>query len=282
MNKNGQNAELALYNCLDTRYSMNCHRVWLRFAAASLLFPTLFSLRLYAQQPQPVPNAVGLPKPAVAPTTGTWKYRETSMVGPSTNAETFSLTIKDDGGVWTVTYAMKSHLGPVTDVSTLEKDTLVLRKESFNHFPGAHLQKPVAINLDFNGNKVTGTIKYVGRPDKPVAVDLDGPVFAYVDFNSTIGCLPLADGYSTAFRVLNIETLAVHPEASNKQMLLQLKVVGRERVTVPAGTFDSYKVELTVADGSYKETVWIATDSRTPVKSSYVEGPISGTIELVP
>ena len=34
----------------------------------------------------------------------------------------------------------------------------------------------------------------------------------------------------------------------DKEKLLQLKVLGMERVTVPAGTFDSYKVELTSAD----------------------------------
>jgi hypothetical protein len=62
-----------------------------------------------------------------------------------------------------------------------------------------------------------------------------------------------------------------------------------ERVTVPAGTFDSYKVELTATNDrrTYKGTLWIAKDSRTPVKSSGSEtvgrGPmVTVTTEMVP
>jgi hypothetical protein len=57
-----------------------------------------------------------------------------------------------------------------------------------------------------------------------------------------------------------------------------------ERVAVSAGTFDSYKVELTSADGrSNKETLWIAKDSRMPVKTSGAD-ELYGvfTTEMVP
>jgi hypothetical protein len=63
-------------------------------------------------------------------------------------------------------------------------------------------------------------------------------------------------------------------------------VVGVESVTVPAGTFDAYKVELTSADGGAdKQTLWIAKDSRKPVKMSAVLADMGGatiTQELVP
>jgi hypothetical protein len=48
-----------------------------------------------------------------------------------------------------------------------------------------------------------------------------------------------------------------------------LKVVGTERVTVTAGNFDSYKLQLTAKAGSGDmSTVWIAKQSRVPVKVS--------------
>ena len=54
-------------------------------------------------------------------------------------------------------------------------------------------------------------------------------------------------------------------------------MVGVEKVTVPAGTFDAFKVELTSADGgSDKATVWIAKDSRQPLKMSAVLGSMNG------
>lgn len=235
-------------------------------------------LKVLFQVRSTTPESVGVPRPAVAPTTGTWKYKATAVQPDGTYHETYSVTIKDDGGVWTVTDTMETADGPVTDVSTLEKGTLILRKESLKHFAKQGRPWPVTINLDFTGNKVTGTTNRNGQ-EKPVAIDLGGPVFADGPGSDvTIGCMPLVDGYSSTLRHFDIQ--------EQKEKLLHLKVVGVERVTVPAGTFDSYKVELTSAGGgSYKQTVWIAKDSRTPVKASEVLGNMGGTVfttELVP
>lgn len=199
---------------------------------------------------------LGVPKPAVAPRTGTWNYRTQAGIGqqPKLNsAGTYSTTVKDEGDAWTVTVAMEFPEGPVTDVRTLDKDTLILRKESFKHFVHPDQRwKPVAITLDFTGNKVTGISTNANGQDKPIAVDLTGPIFADASVSMvTIGCLPLVDGYSTIVR--DWDTVGL------KERLWQLKVTGAERVTVPAGTFDSYKVELTANDGSGdKATAWIA------------------------
>lgn len=227
-------------------------------------------LVLFAQEQAPgtAPSSVGVPKTAADLTAGTWKYKVRDVLPNraqhGTYSSTVSVTIKDDGGVWTLTATLEfPDVGPVTDVQTIEKGTLVLRKELFRHFakPGRPWV-PVAINLDFTGNKVTGTTMTAGGEKKPVVVDLGGPLFAgAAGSDATIGCLPLVDGYSITFRNFDIE--------SQEETLVHLRVIGMERVTVPAGTFDSYKVELVSANrrGSYKETVWIAKDSRTPVKS---------------
>ena len=57
-----------------------------------------------------------------------------------------------------------------------------------------------------------------------------------------------------------------------------------ESVTVPAGTFESYKLEVTSADGgSDKQTIWIAKESRKAVKASAVLASMGGatmTMEL--
>ncbi len=76
-----------------------------------------------------------------------------------------------------------------------------------------------------------------------------------------IACLPLADGYSTTYRNFDLQTM--------KPKLMELKVAGSESATVPAGTFDSYKVEVS-GEGGSKFTIWIAKDSRKPVKYSAV------------
>ncbi|HTB20475.1 MAG TPA: hypothetical protein VK708_20270, partial [Bryobacteraceae bacterium] len=100
--------------------------------------------------------------------------------------------------------------------------------------------------------------------DKPISVELDGPLFADGAGSSfVIGCLPLAAGFRTAFRNFDMQ--------KQKVKLMQLEVAGSESVAVPAGTFDAFRVELSSADGGLdKSTVWIASETRTPVKVSTV------------
>jgi hypothetical protein len=49
--------------------------------------------------------------------------------------------------------------------------------------------------------------------------------------------------------------------------LKQVKVAGAENVTVPAGSFEAFKLEVTSPeDEPGRTTVWVAKDSRTVVK----------------
>jgi outer membrane lipoprotein-sorting protein len=66
----------------------------------------------------------------------------------------------------------------------------------------------------------------------------------------------------------------------------QLKVLGSESVTVPAGTFDAYKLEIVAADNDAdKQTVWIDKATRKVLKISAVLPNLNGAIlttELTP
>ena len=93
----------------------------------------------------------------------------------------------------------------------------------------------------------------------PVAVDLAGSLFADgPGAPQEIACLPLAEGYSTTFRNFDMQ--------KQKSKLMRLTVAGSERVTVPAGTFDAYKVQLSSEGDASKITFWIAKKSPTVVK----------------
>ncbi len=88
---------------------------------------------------------------------------------------------------------------------------------------------------------------------------------------NVIAALPLAEGYTTSFRNLDVE--------KQKLEMKTLKVVGVESVTVPAGTFEAYKVEITSVDNEAdKTTVWIAKDSRKVAKISAVLTSLNGAI----
>ena len=83
--------------------------------------------------------------------------------------------------------------------------------------------------------------------------------------------LPLTADYSTTFRNFDVQ--------KQKAQLKQLKVVGTESVTVPAGTFDAYKVEIVdTNDEADKQTVWIAKDSHKVVKITATIPSLGGAL----
>lgn len=217
-------------------------------------------------------SSVGAPKLAMDLQPGTYKYKEKiAMSGGQEIAINLSSTIQNGSdGSWTASDVVETPMGQISDTAILEKGTLTLRKRSVK-------QGQVTINLDFTGNKATGTMNMNGQ-DKPIASDLGGPVFAETSSAQSIACLPLAEGYTATFRNFDLR--------KQKEKLLQLKVVGVESVTVPAGTFDAFKVEIASADGGNDhETMWIAKDSRKAVKMSAILADMGGAImtaELIP
>jgi dipeptidyl aminopeptidase/acylaminoacyl peptidase len=216
-------------------------------------------------------SSVGVPKVTADLKPGTYRYEAKLAMGDQQMALKLSTAIAGADGVWTVVENLDTPMGEMLDTTTLEKGSLTLKKR--------HVQQgPVAIYLEFSSDKVTGTMEMNGE-DKSISEALDGPMFAdAAGANFAIGCLPLAGGYSTAFRNFDVQ--------KQKVKLMQLQVAGPESVTVPAGTFDTFKVELSSADGGPdKSTVWIGKDTRTPVKISTLMAEMGGatlTAELLP
>jgi len=206
--------------------------------------------------------AVGVPKPATDLRPGTFKYQVKIEMGASSMNLGLSTTIKEQGGAWTVTDTMQTPMGEATDTTVLEKGSLILRQRSVK-------QGPAAVNLEFKDNKATGSMN-IGGQDRPVSVDLGGSLFAdSAGAPQAIACLPLAEGYSATYRNFDVQ--------KQKVKLMQLKVTGTESVTVPAGTFSAFKVEISSAEGGPdKATMWVARDSRKPVKLSAVMAQMGG------
>jgi hypothetical protein len=262
---------------------MNCSVVVLVLIAFSRLFaqgPSAVS----EAKPRVQEKAVPLPKPVAAPAAGTWNYKVT-LTQPSGAivVGNYSVMVKEDGGTWTVTgHWPPSGMmpGEVIDVATLEKGTLLLRKESFRRFPKpGQPQKPITVDLDLSGNQVTGANTGASGEIEPVSIQLSAPVFAGgVAIDVILGCLPLAEGNAGVFPYWDIQ--------QRKEGSLEFKVLGSERVTMATGALDTWKVELSAADRSETGTVWIAKESRVPLKSGGSRTVGSGTMfsstELVP
>lgn len=210
------------------------------------------------------PNSVGAPKTAMDLQSGVYKYKATLEGGGQKMDLKVDTAIKEDGGVWIATDTVDTPQGAMTDVATLEKSSLIVKKRSIK-------QGPVAIDLDFNGNSAAGKMSMNGT-EKPITADVGGPIFSDgAASGQVIACLPLADGYTTSFRNFDVQT--------QKVKLMQLNVAGTEKVIVPAGTFDALRVELSSADGGAdKETLWVSKDSHKVVKVSAVIASMGGAV----
>ncbi|HEY0323412.1 MAG TPA: alpha/beta fold hydrolase [Pyrinomonadaceae bacterium] len=194
------------------------------------------------------------PKPAVDLKPGITNYKAVIEAGGQSIPLTVKNEIKEENGAWVVTETAVLPQGEVIDMVTLEKGSLTLTKRTIK-------QGPLAIEVAFKDNKATGAMG-MGGQSKEISADLGGTLFADgAGAWNAVATLPLADGYTVVFRNFDVQT--------QKVKLMQLKVISVEKVTVPAGTFDAYKIEITSAEGEAgKTTLWIAKDSRQVLKTS--------------
>jgi len=209
-------------------------------------------------------SSVGVPKPVAELKPGTSKYQASIAAGGQNIEMAITQEIKDDGGSWAVTETANTPMGQMSDATVLEKGTLVVTKRSIK-------QGPVAVDLSFADNKASGTMSMNGQA-KPVDVDLGGQLYGDgAGANAALAALPLADGYTTTYRNFDVQ--------KQKLALKQLKVVGTEDVTVPAGTFKAWKVELSSADGEPgTTTLWVNSDTRQVVKVSATLPQMGGAV----
>ena len=221
--------------------------------------------------PKMATAAADVPKPAVDLRPGTSNYKASIALGGQSIPLTVKSEIKEENGAWTVNETALTPQGEIVDVSTIEKGSLLLKRRSIK-------QGPMAIEMNVAPNKLSGSMTVNGQ-SKPIDADPGGALFADgAGAFDVIASLPLAEGYSSSFR--NFDVMKQKPQ------IKQLKVVGTESVTVPAGTFDAYKVEILDTDNDAdKQTVWIDKGSRKVLKILAVLPSLNGAIltsELTP
>jgi dienelactone hydrolase len=212
------------------------------------------------ERPKVITTSAAGPKPAIDLHAGTSAYQTRIEMGGQKMEMAVTSEIKEDGSSWVVTETAKGPMGDTTDRTTLNKGTLVVSKRSVS-------QGPVNIDFEVKDGKAAGEMKTNGQT-QPIAVDLGGDLFADgAGSSEVIATLPLADGYATTFRNFDLRT--------QQTKTLQLSVVGSERVTVPAGTFDAFKAEISGSDGM-KSTVWVAKDTHKAVKRTATLPALNG------
>ena len=154
--------------------------------------------------------------------------------------------------VWRV----ESPMGSAKDVYYLDaSDLSPIRREIE--------QGAVRIALDFSKDKISGSMAVSGR-EMPVDVSLEAPVLGgEAALETVLAALPLAPGFATTGRTFDIQ--------SQKVRFWEFKVVAEESVAVPAGRFDSFKIEVdALDDAGGSGVIWISREvPRLTVKSEF-------------
>lgn len=216
---------------------------------------------LYAQDASGDKN-FGPPKPATDLQPGTRTYAVHIALGEQKMDTDSTTEIKDEDGHWVVTETLNTPGGAVVDRGVLEKGTLILRKRTIT-------QGPLSIDFDSRDGKLKGEMKMGGQP-RPISMDAGGELFADgPGALEVIAALPLAEGYSTRFRNFDAQT--------QQLKIVQIKVLGSESVTVAAGTFATFKVDVDMTGGA-TATAWIAKDSHRAVKAIATLPQMNGAV----
>jgi dipeptidyl aminopeptidase/acylaminoacyl peptidase len=204
--------------------------------------------------------SAGVPKPASELKAGITNYQAKMEMGGQAMNLTTSTDVKEEGDTWVITGTAKMPMGEASDRTTYAKGSLVVRKRSVS-------QGPVNIDYEVKDGKVVGEMKMGGQA-RPISVDAGGDLFGDgAGAAETIATLPLADGYTTTFRNFDLQRQQIKT--------MELKVAGSEEVTVPAGTFDAFKLEISSSDGG-KTTLWVAKAPRKPVKQVTTSPAMNG------
>lgn len=215
--------------------------------------------------------AVTLPKPVAALVAGTRTYAGTLAVQGREMPVSSTRVIQEDGNAWSVLETVKLPMGEMSDQTRLAKDSLAVQQRTVK-------QGPVTIEMAFANGKATGSMA-MGSAPKAIEASLDGDLYADgAGSDEALARLPLAEGYTVLYRTFDIQ--------KQKVAVRQLKVLGVEEVTVPAGSAKTWKAEITSPEGEPGSLkLWIAQDSRKVLKSVQTLPQMGGavvTLELQP
>lgn len=210
--------------------------------------------------PLPAVNAANL-KPAKMKYTG-----KAAVQGQEIDLEMVIDLIKAKRGdrtVWRIIGEQKSMMGSAVDTFDIDHQTLLPVYRGVK-------QAGTTVTVNYSEDAIDGIISMPGR-EMPLKSELEAPVYGSdTALDLVIASLPLAMGYKTSFRTFDLLSQAVK--------VMMLEVTGVEEVTVPAGTFKTFKVELKNMDGEPGGgTMFINTDKdRCLVRSVMQLPPMMG------
>lgn len=183
---------------------------------------------------------------------------------PWGNGDTASYVIQDQKGnqIGTSEITVSKDAGgfavhQLIQIAAYKDDiSVVLRADDLKPASGHRVidqgKGPITVDTKYSDNKLSIIAK---TPDGDKAADIEVPADAY-DNDAALAfwrSLPYREGYKVSYTNVTAASALKTP--------VTLAVIGREKVTVPAGEFEAWKVQLEAAQT--KQTLWYAAAAPT-------------------
>ncbi|MEY4936142.1 MAG: Prolyl tripeptidyl peptidase precursor [Bacteroidota bacterium] len=183
-----------------------------------------------------------LPQPVMVVTAANLSYRSIIQLNGELVSTDMTRQITANNGNWIISEKVTSVFGNSLEINTIDqKDMKPVKRVLENG--------RLKIELDYTPTMIKGNV-VGGSIDRVIALRTEEPILtdgAGIDL--VIGSLPLREGFIGYYRTFNPQ--------SHQIKINQVKVVGVERVNVPAGSFDAFKVEFKPINGDEATTFWI-------------------------
>jgi hypothetical protein len=183
-----------------------------------------------------------LPQPTRVVAAVNLSYRSTILLNGESVSSDMTRQITADNGNWVVSEKVSSIFGNSLEINTIDQKIMKPVKRVIEN--GA-----LKIELDYTPTMIKGSV-VGGAMDRIIALQTEEAIFTDgAGMDLVIGSLPLRDGFMGYYRTFNPQ--------SHQIKINQVKVVGVERVNVPAGNFETFKVEFKPINGDQATTFWI-------------------------
>ncbi|MEL7363636.1 MAG: hypothetical protein AAFN13_16290, partial [Bacteroidota bacterium] len=142
------------------------------------------------------------------------------------------------------------------------RDSFVVARGNLKPLARTMNQGPMSIEMGYSDAAIEGTMS-APQGSMPMTKALDAPVVADgLAMEAALGTLPLEVGYTAQYSAFAPATQQVQDHI--------ITVTGMETVEVPAGTFETFVVEIDKVDATDDMTLYIDAETRVGVKSTSV------------
>jgi hypothetical protein len=175
--------------------------------------------------------------------TGAHKYTTTMNQGGREMVFDVERSVMEEDGQLVIIDKTATPFGNSENVSRINLEDNLTVSQSSTGF--------MTSSIDYTGEKITGETADMRGTKTPIDVEKDGIVYGGGSaIEPVLAALPMEIGYETDMKTFSTFQMNVTD--------MKVKVAAQEEITVAGGTFDAYRLDISVPDfEDYQQSIWV-------------------------